>query len=113
MHSHPGQSGCPPTGRRIAAHASGALTDLKDAETADAKAVSFLQVLRHQADEVAEDRFGLLLCHFVSVGESVGDMLQGDGRRCDCFCHRKLLLTSEQRRSPASHAGHISDSRDT
>src|ERR1700675_3841499 len=55
-------------GGGIAAHASGALADLKDAESADAEAVAFLQVLRHQADEVAENRFGLLFCHFMGPG---------------------------------------------
>src|SRR6202521_2357849 len=79
-------------GGRIAPHASGALADLKDAETADAEAVAFLQVLRHQADEVAENRFGLLFCHFMGPGKGGGDMLQGNGRLCGCFCHRKLLL---------------------
>src|SRR5580700_3650522 len=34
--------------RRIAAHASGALADLKNSETVDAEPVPFLQVLRHQ-----------------------------------------------------------------
>src|SRR6202521_3665841 len=80
-------------GGGIAAHASGSLADLKDAESADAEAVAFLQVLHHQADEVAENRFGLLLCHFMGLGKGGGDMLQGNGLLCcGCFCHRKLLL---------------------
>ena len=45
----------------IAAHARGALAHLQDAQAADADAVAFLEVLDDQADQIAEDRFGLLL----------------------------------------------------
>src|SRR6202521_2907160 len=93
-------------GGRIAPHASGALADLKDAETADAEAVAFLQVLRHQADEVAENRFGLLFCHFMGNGKGGGDMLQGNGRLC--LLPRQKLLLYEQITpiSGGTHATH-------
>src|ERR1700691_1503094 len=80
-------------GGRVAAHAGGALADLKDAEAADTDAVTFLEVLHHQADEVTEIGFGLLLCDFMGAGQGGGEMLEGNGCLCGwCLCHRKLLL---------------------
>src|SRR5262249_37704772 len=43
-------------GRGVAAHARGALTDLKDAKSADADAIAFLEMFDDHADEVVEDR---------------------------------------------------------
>src|SRR5215471_20308506 len=85
-------------GGRVTPHAGGALANLKDAEAADADAVAFLQVLDHEADEVAENRFRLLLRHFMAAGQSGGEMLQRNGCLCGCLCHRNLLLYGEQRR---------------
>src|SRR5215468_20309 len=85
-------------GGRIAPHAGGALANLKDAEATDANAVTLLQVLDHEADEVAENRFRFLLRHFMAAGQGGGEMLQGNGRLCGCLCHRNLLLYGEPRR---------------
>jgi hypothetical protein len=41
------------------------------------------RLLRHQANEIAENRLGLLLCYFMGLGERGGHMLQGDGGRCE------------------------------
>src|SRR5258707_969587 len=98
-------------GGRVAPHAGGALANLKDAEAADANAVALLQVLGHEADEVAENRFRLLLRHFMAAGQGGGEMLQGDGcLLCGCLCHRNLLLYGEQRRYRARRGRHINDS---
>src|SRR5262249_1837332 len=66
-------------GGRVAAHASGALADLKDAEAADADAVALLQVLHDKANKLAKNRLRLLLRHLVSAGQGGGQMLQGNG----------------------------------
>src|SRR5580692_7001922 len=80
-------------GRGIAAHASGALAHLKDSQAADADAVALLEVLDHQADEVVEDEFGLLLRHLVADGEGSREMLQRDGGLCYCgLCHESSSL---------------------
>src|SRR6266849_1085226 len=63
-------------GRRVAAHAGGALAHLQNAEAADADAVALLEVLGHQADKVAEDRLGLLFRHLMGFREIGGEMLQ-------------------------------------
>src|SRR5262249_13473944 len=68
-------------GGRIAAHAGGALAHLQDAETADADAVTLLEVLGHEANQVAEYSLGLLLRHLVGFRKICGDVFQGDGRR--------------------------------
>src|SRR5690242_12345585 len=48
-------------GRRVAAHACGALAHLQDAEAADADAVTFLEVLDDEVDHVVQDQLGGLL----------------------------------------------------
>src|SRR5690606_38224282 len=72
-------------GRRVAAHAGGALTHLKDTEPANANALAFLEALDHQADHVAEDSLGSLLRHIVVLRQFGGEMLKGDGRRGSCL----------------------------
>src|SRR5262250_3922135 len=62
-------------GSRVAPHAGGALANLKDAEATDANAVALLQVLDHEADEVAENRLRLLLRHFMAAGQGGGEVL--------------------------------------
>src|SRR5262245_35088760 len=46
-------------------------------------------MLGHQADQIAEDGFGLLFRHFMRFREIRGEMLQGHGRGCARFlrCH--------------------------
>src|SRR3954470_2884684 len=76
-------------GRRIAPHAGCTLAYHQDAEAANADAVALLEVLGHQADQVAEDRLGLLFRHLMGFREICGEMLQGHGRLCARFlrCH--------------------------
>src|SRR5262245_12084092 len=73
-------------GRRIAAHARCALTNLKDAEATDADPVALLQVLHHHRHEVVEHRLGLLLGHLVVSSERGCKMLQRNGW-LGCFGH--------------------------
>src|SRR5215813_10986545 len=78
-------------GGRVAAHAGGALSHLENAEPADANAVSLLQVLGDQADEIAEDCLGLLLRHLMIFRELRRQVPHRDGRllaRGWCFGHR-------------------------
>src|SRR5882724_7549087 len=69
-------------GCRVAALAGSALANDQDAETADADAVTLLEVLGHQADHVAKDRFSLLFRQFVGFRETCGDVFQGNCRYC-------------------------------
>src|SRR5712691_2531278 len=55
-------------GRRVAAHAGGALSHLQDAEAADANSVALLQVLGDEVNEAAEHRLGLLLRKLMILG---------------------------------------------
>src|SRR5262249_1716274 len=77
------------TGRGIAAHARCALAHDQDAEPTDADAVALLGMLGQEADEIAENRLGLLLRHFVGFREICGEMLERYGRRSARFlrCH--------------------------
>src|SRR6478672_7882978 len=72
-------------GGGVAAHAGGALADLKDAETDDADALALLQVLGDHGDHVAQDRLSLLLGQFLVFGDRRRQVLQGDGSWSRCF----------------------------
>src|SRR5665213_569685 len=79
-------------GRRIAAHAGGALAHLENAEPGDLDPLAFFQVLGDKADEIFEHLLTLLLGHLVLLGQGVGQMLGGDRlarfRRTWGCCHR-------------------------
>src|SRR5258707_4656065 len=82
-------------GCRVAAHAGGALAHLQDAEAADADPIALLQVLGDEADEIAEDRLGLLLRHLVIFRQLRCQVSQRDGEllyRCCCLGHGPYLL---------------------
>ena len=49
---------------------------------------ALLEVLGDEADQVAEQRFGLLLRHFVVLSKLRREVLGGDGRDCGFGCHR-------------------------
>src|SRR3954451_1841357 len=72
-------------GGGIAAHAGGALADLKDAEADDADAFALLEVLGDLADHVGQDGFGALLGQFMLVRESRRQMLERNGGLGRCF----------------------------
>src|SRR5262245_14202154 len=93
-------------GRRVASHAGRALAHHQDAEPADADAVALLEVLGHQADQVAEHRLGLLFRHLVGFREIRGEMLQGHGRLCARFlrCHGWPSSLESGLQSHSSHA---------
>src|SRR5437879_12665700 len=57
-------------GRRVAAHARGALAHLQDAEAADADAVALLEVLDDEVDHVVEDQLGGLRSEERRVGNA-------------------------------------------
>src|ERR1700738_5101489 len=76
------------TGGRVAAHAGGALAHLQDAETDDADALAFLQVLGDAANQVVQDGFGLLLGQLLLVGDGRSQMLERDGSRGRCLLRR-------------------------
>ena len=86
-------------GGGVAAHAGGALAHLQDAETDDADALALFQVLGDPADQVVENRFGLLLGQFLLIGDRRCEMLQRDGGRGRCFLRHiwpsSLLMASE------------------
>src|SRR5258708_28045503 len=67
-------------GGRVAAHAGGALPHDENAESADPDAVTLLEVLDDHADEIAEDRLGLLLRHLMLGRNSGREMLEPYGR---------------------------------
>src|SRR5436305_11611267 len=56
-------------GRRIAAHAGGALAHLEDAETGDANFAALLEVLHGEVDEGAEQLVDALLRHLIFFGQ--------------------------------------------
>src|SRR5580704_2090079 len=74
----------------VTAHARGALAHLKNAETADADALAFFQVLDDVADQSPKDGFGLLLRNFIALGERCRKVLQSDGSGW-LGCHETLL----------------------
>src|ERR1035437_6362112 len=65
-------------GRRIAAHAGGALAHLQYTEAGDLHPLAPLQVLGDQADEVLDHLLALFLGKLMRVRERVGQMLGGD-----------------------------------
>src|SRR5258708_5861450 len=74
-------------GRRVTAHARGALAHLQDTEAADADAVALLEVLDDEVDHVVEDQLSGLLGELMLFGKVRRDVLQGEGRG-RCFrCH--------------------------
>ena len=62
-------------GRRIAAHAGGALAHLQDAEPGDLHPLALLEVLGDQADQVFEHLLALLLGQLVLLRQRGGKML--------------------------------------
>src|SRR5437879_1398310 len=56
-------------GRRVAAHARGALAHLQDAEAANADAVALLAVLDDEVDHVVEEQVGGILDELMCLGE--------------------------------------------
>src|ERR1700737_652821 len=83
-------------GRRVAAHARGALAHLQDAEAADADAVALLEVLDDQVDHVVEDQLGGLLGELMLFGKVRRDVLQGEGRG-RCFRYHGRLSPCSRR----------------
>src|SRR5262249_20659314 len=75
-------------GRGIAAHARRTLANLKHTEADEANAITLLQMLGDEVDEITEDGFGLLLRHFMVLGQRCGEVLEADGvllgLRCCC-----------------------------
>src|SRR5262249_36702006 len=69
-------------GGRIAAHTGGALTDLQNTETREAKLLALLQMLGDHFDKLVEQSFALLLAHFVAFSERMSEMLESDGTTC-------------------------------
>src|SRR6185369_4616478 len=63
-------------GGGVTAFAGGALENLQNAKTADTDAVALLEVLGHEADQIAEHRFSVLLRHLMGLREIRGEMLQ-------------------------------------
>src|SRR5262249_51742398 len=92
-------------GGRIAAHAGGPLAHLENTEPADADAVTLLEVLGHQPDQIAEDRLGLFFRHFMRFREIRGEMLQRHRRLCARFlrCHGWPSSFESGRQSHSSH----------
>ena len=85
-------------GRRVAAHAGGALAHLQDAEAGDLHPLALLQVIGDQADEVVEHFLALALREFVLFRQCIGQLLGGDrlsGLRY--VCHGRLLLMRTMR----------------
>src|ERR1700755_2797629 len=68
-------------GGGIAAHAGGALADLEDAEADNADALALLEWLGDAGDQVAQDRFGLLLRQLMLLRQRCREMLECDGGR--------------------------------
>src|SRR5215475_5085726 len=85
-------------GRRIAAHAGGALAHLQNAEAAHADALTLLEVFDEEPHQVVEDRLGLLFRDLVGFRESRREVLDGDGSRCGCLCHGRRTPGVEPRR---------------
>src|SRR5690348_5600577 len=67
------------TRRRVAAHAGGALAHHENAETDEANAIAFLEVLGEAGHQVVEQSFGLLLRHVVALGQFGREMFRRDG----------------------------------
>src|SRR5260221_14747802 len=65
---------------RVAAHPSSALSHLENAQPNDSDPIAFLEVLDDETDQIVEDRLGLLLGDFVTLGERSRQMFQGYGR---------------------------------
>src|SRR5437588_13104290 len=63
-------------GRRVAAHAGGALAHLQDAEPADSDAVALLEMLDDHADQISEDRLRVLFRYLV-IGGRAGRAVRG------------------------------------
>ncbi len=85
-------------GCRVAPHASSALPNLQDAETGNADAFAFLEMLGDNADEIAEGGF---TCSFRQL------MLLGQDRRMPCATislqRRSCRLVAHYRRISQSH----------
>ena len=83
-------------GCRIAPHARRPLPDLQDAETSNTDSLILLEMLRDQANEVAEQGFTCLFRQLMLLGQDRGKLLErnwtpgfGCGGRCLCFgCRR-------------------------
>ena len=67
------------SGGWIAAHASGAFSHLQNAETRDTDPLALLEMLRDQADEIAEEGFTSPLRKLMLLGQRGRKMLEGNG----------------------------------
>jgi hypothetical protein len=65
-------------GGRIAAHASGALSNLQNAETRNTDPLALLEMLRDQPDEIAEEGFTGPLRQLMLLGQAGSEMLESD-----------------------------------
>src|SRR5690606_6398127 len=75
--------------RRVAAHARRTLANLQDAETANANAITLLEVLRDHRHHVLEHGVGLLLRKIMRFRKSRTEMAQRDGiHGCCRLCCR-------------------------
>src|SRR3954464_7565115 len=66
-------------GGGIAAHASGALAHLEDAEADNTDALTLLETLGDARHQVAQDGFGLLLRQLMLFRQRCREMLERDG----------------------------------
>src|SRR6266446_2106838 len=86
-------------GGGVAAHAGGALADLKDAEADDADTLALLQVLGDPADQIVQNGLGALLRQFVLFRQRCREMLERDRGRASCVLRHiwpsSLLMAQE------------------
>src|SRR6202035_31015 len=78
-------------GCRIAPHTCRSLPDLQDAETRNTDTFALLEMLRNQANELAEQGFTCLFRQLMLLGQDRGKMLECNwtlGFRCSgrCLC---------------------------
>jgi len=76
---------------RIAAHTSCALSDLQDTKTRDPDALTLLEMLCDQSDEIADESLARTFRHLMLFGHSRRKMFERDGtvglrRRGRLFC---------------------------